>query len=664
MKNKITKLFLVLMLSTNIVHGQEGKMPDYIIKATNIDFLNKYSKDLESEFNKNYNLALEMAHHLGRPISGVKDGYTFALMGYDKETGNLLYYKTSNNSEVASSLQTANAKPLHLINIKGNGMNVGVWDGGVGLTGHNAFQGGRYIIKDNGNTPSSIEPSGKLHAAHVAGTVAAGNFGDGSTMGFATEAKVFAYNWLSDTAEMAAAAANTQTPIYTSNHSYGLDTYGYIVEGNGNNNIFGQYNSSSRLYDIIANNAPYYTIVFAAGNDRDNYNLYNPNKGGRDLLSQAGVSKNVVVVASTRGTEDFSGITGPNSITGSNRFISSFSNFGPTDDFRIKPDISAKGDDVKSISNLNTAATTTLSGTSMATPSVTGVFTLWQQYFNQLFGQFMRSATVRALMAHSAKEAGEAEGPDYKFGWGLIDADAGAQVLRDKVAGVGVVAELEMTQGQGLDYAFTYNGQQPLIVTIAWNDPAGNALNTTNLNIASLINDLDLKVLNVDTGQEFLPWALNHSWSSSGSNIASRMVNSRDNIERVNVNSVVPGNYKVIVNHKGNLNGGAQTFSIIISGAGNQMPELGTLNNIHREFTDLRVFPNPTSDYLVIEGESNELEGADVFIYDLAGKLVSKRQINSNINGYKIEVENLQNGIYLLEVVNKDIRQIIKFVKK
>src|SRR5690606_21317347 len=113
--------------------------------------------------------------------------------------------------------------------------------------------------------------------------------------------QVYAYNWTSDTSEMATAATATTNPIYVSNHSYGLD----FENSNASVSIFGQYDSEARAYDVVANNAPYYTIVFAAGNDRNNN--FNPSKGGKDLLSQGGVSKNTVVVAATRGTEDFSG---------------------------------------------------------------------------------------------------------------------------------------------------------------------------------------------------------------------------------------------------------------------------------------------------------------------------------------------------------------------
>jgi subtilisin family serine protease len=53
--------------------------------------------------------------------------------------------------------------------------------------------------------------------------------------------------------------------------------------------------------------------------------------------------------------------------------MTSFSGWGPVDDGRIKPDIVAKGYNVYSTNSTGDAAYTTMSGTSMATPTVTGL---------------------------------------------------------------------------------------------------------------------------------------------------------------------------------------------------------------------------------------------------------------------------------------------------
>src|SRR5690554_1420609 len=314
MKNKITKLSSALVLMvTGISYGQSQPMSDKVRQATNVEFLQQFAEEKTAEFNENFNKAVEIARERGMPLSGEEEGRAFGLVGYDEENSSLIYHTTYNNATTGSSLQTANAKPLHAAGIAGDGMIVGVWDGGAGLPNHLAFSGGRYVLKSNPNSGSNA--NGRSHAAHVAGTVAAWYFGSGTAMGFAYEATVHAYNGInkSDKGPMAAAAASQTEPIYVSNHSYGLDYDKYT----GGPSIFGRYEGSARAYDEIANNAPYYTIVFAAGNDRQ-YGYNTTRQYGKDLLSQGGVSKNTVVVAATEGTENFSGITGSSSVVGSN----------------------------------------------------------------------------------------------------------------------------------------------------------------------------------------------------------------------------------------------------------------------------------------------------------------------------------------------------------
>ena len=652
MKNKITKLFLALLAITlsNDINAQEqvGLMPGYMRKATNINFLQKFAQEKTAE----YEQAVQIAKDRGAVISGTaKDGSSFHLKGFDSESNQLIYYKTYyNNTESGSSLQTANAKPLHILGIDGQNVKVAVWDGGVAPSNHYSLLN-RISVKDNGNM--GMDPEGILHATHVTGTVAANNF-IAEAKGFAPNANVWSYNYANDESEMASAAG---LGLLVSNHSYGLD-YDTWSQGPG---IFGRYGFLTVPFDEIANAQPYYTMVFAAGNDRQKG--FNPGKGGRDLISTAGVAKNVITVASTKGTENFSGITG---VSSPNNFLAAYSNWGPTDDFRIKPDISAKGDNVFSLSNSTIGATTTMSGTSMASPAVTGVIVLWQDYFSQLFSVYMKSATVKAIMIHTAREAGEAEGPDYKFGWGLINADGGAQVMRDKAQNLAVIAELTINQGQSLNYEFEYDGLQPLTATIAWNDPAGSALNTTNVNLPSLVNDLDLRIINVDTGVQYFPWALNHSWTSEGSNIASRMDNTRDNVERVNVNSAPSGTYKIVVSHKGVLKNQDQDFSLVVSGSGTEMPSIGDLSVKEDMFTNLKLYPNPVADILNIAGDNQELAGSNIDIYDLAGRKVLYRQnaFSQGEDSEVFDVSILKSGIYILDISNGGRRQVLKFIKK
>ena len=675
MKNKITKLGFVLLLISGMTYAQEKRlseeaMPDYVRKATNIEFLNDFAERKYQEFEKRYQKAVEIAEEKGMLIGGSDNGSAFSLINYEDTTGALMYYSTSNNSENASSLQTANAKVLHTDGIIGTGLNIGVWDGGVLTINHLGFMTAgvnRYIVKDNGNNFPGNNQDGREHGPHVAGTVGAGNFGTGVAKGFAYGAKIFAYNWIQDLSEMASAAASTNAPIYTSNHSYGLYTSNWFASG-GSVNIFGLYNSDSRDYDLIANNAPYYTIVFAAGNDREDN--YNPSKNGKDLLSQAGVSKNVVVVAATKGTEDFSGITGSPSVSGSNPFIASFSNYGPTNDYRIKPDIAAKGVAVTSIGIEGNTSTRLMQGTSMAAPAVTGVFSLWQNYFKDKFGVYMKSASIRALMAHTAKEAGPALGPDFMFGWGLIDAGKGKAVIDSAVENKAVFNEFNLPANSVFEYEFNYDGIGELVITLAWNDPAGtaDAIESGDINLKKLINDLDI-VLTKDDGTIYYPWSLTKSWSvaPTSSNIAVRNVrNDRDNIEKIELPTKIAGNYKVTINHTGVLQGASQDFSLIISGAGGFMeqPDGGNVSAEEFALDNLKIYPNPASSILNISGNLEVLENADMKIFDVTGKEIVKSFLNGHSNNASIDVSFLKEGVYIISIKKDRAYKNYKFIKK
>lgn len=660
MKNKITKLSLALLMITGIAYGQDQPMSDKVRQATNVEFLQQFAKEKAVAFEINYNKAVGIARAQGMPLSGEEDGRAFGLVGYDEETGSLIYNTTYNNVTNGSSLQTANAKPLHADGIEGAGMIVGVWDGGAGLPNHMAFSGGRYVLKNSPNSGSNA--NGRSHAAHVAGTVAGGDFGSGTAMGFAYEATVHAYNGINknDKGPMAAAAASQTEPIYVSNHSYGLDYEKY----SGGPGIFGRYEGSARAYDEIANNAPYYTIVFAAGNDRGKgYNT--TRQYGKDLLSQGGVSKNTVVVAATEGTENFSGITGSSSVVGSNAFISSFSNYGPTDDYRIKPDIAAKGVSVTSVGNSSIVSTSVKSGTSMAAPAVTGVFTLWQSYHKSVFGEYMKSASVRALMAHTARETGPAAGPDFMFGWGLIDADKGRQIMDQAYDSIAFFKELNLPQETTFEYEFAYDGVGSLVATIAWNDPAGTVTSQSNLNVKKLVNDLDMRLINVDTQTEYYPWSLVHNFAlpPTSTLIAVRNVdNQRDNIEKIEPTNAIAGNYKVLVSHKGTLSGGAQDFTLIVSGGGGKMPTEGTLGMEEQALKSLKIYPNPTSDILYLSGEEEVLRDSDIVVYDMNGKKILETVFSQNHSG--INVSSLESGVYILSVSKNNAKQSYKFIKK
>ena len=175
-------------------------------------------------------------------------------------------------------------------------------------------------------------------------------------------------------------------------------------------------------------NAPNYLMVVAAGNDGgDNYSNGIPLDGNSnfDKLSSHATSKNNMVVANASEI----------GIDASGDFISvginSSSSQGPTDDYRIKPDITGKGTNLYSTVESSNSAYSSLTGTSMASPNVSGTLLLLQQHFNELNETFMKAATLKGLALHTADDAG-AIGPDAVYGWGLLNAKRAAAVISNR----------------------------------------------------------------------------------------------------------------------------------------------------------------------------------------------------------------------------------------
>src|SRR5690606_3796456 len=279
---------------------------------------------------------------------------------------------------------------------------------------------------------------------------------------------------------------------------------------------------------------------------------------GSDLLTSEATAKNVIVVVAVNEVPNY---TGASSVV-----MSSFSNWGPTDDFRIKPDISAKGVNVFFTSNTSITIYTILQVTSMAAPSVTATIALLQQHYNNIFGSTlakptMRSATVRGLLAHTASEAGSAPGPDHKFGWGLIDAEKAAKLLSN-VGQTSILEEKVLSANQTYTKTLVATGTEPLVVTLSWTDRPGQSNTGLDVSTPRLVNDLDVRV--TKGGQVFYPWALTKSFANPA---AVKADNNVDNIEKIEIdNPSANEQYTITVSYKGNLTGGSQEYSLLVTG--------------------------------------------------------------------------------------------------
>ncbi|MGB2613556.1 MAG: S8 family serine peptidase [Phycisphaerae bacterium] len=366
----------------------------------------------------------------------------------------------------ANAADTTNADQLRSggglgLSLSGQGVTVGIWDGNAVRATHQEF-GGRVTVVD--------AVSAANHATHVAGTIGAAGV-VASAQGMAPSVSIRSREWTNDVAEMAADASLIQI----SSHSYSF-TRGWTVMnwGSGSEDTwyadrstystedpyFGKYDSSSQALDQVLHDNPKLLSVWAASNDRgDAYqnlsgnNTYvtylsagpsgsgwyrvpttsysaPPSDGnggtGYDCLPQDQVAKNTLTVGSvldhTVDPHD------PATIT-----TNSFSSYGPTDDGRIKPDVVGNGNSLYSSLASTDSSYGSMSGTSMAAPNVTGsIALLVEHYRNKNSGTTANSATLKALVLHSATDAGNT-GPDYAYGWGLMNAAEAAACITGAV---------------------------------------------------------------------------------------------------------------------------------------------------------------------------------------------------------------------------------------
>ena len=530
------------------------------------------------------------AERTGEPMRIETNDTVMVLIDYTDETGPI--YRSTLNVQAAIST-AADQLRIAPYELTGQGILGGIWDGGDVRATHAEFQTNRV---SNQNAAGNNN-----HATHVAGTMIARG-ANANALGMAPAASLLAYDFFNDLSEMtfrAMASPGEPDTIQISNHSYGYAAgwahqftprrwYGTWSPGVRESDHFGRYSIADHDRDALLYEAPYYLPFIAAGNDRNdvpptsgtNFQYlqggtwqtkpYDPDtdpypdgwkEGGYNTIPYGNGLKNALVVgavndAVSEGERDIGSAT-----------MSNFSSWGPTDDGRIKPDLVANGVGLYSASSSGNNSYTTMSGTSMATPNASGSALLLLELQQQLFpGTYLTASAIKGLLLHTADSLDD-PGPDYRHGWGLMNAQAAADQLlahaEHPEAGFLIEDSIDHTNDVRT-YTIHWNGEDALRATLVWTDPPGPdnlvGLNLTNL---TLVNDLDLRIIS-PSGTTNYPWVLD---PSAPSQPATTGDNVRDNVEQVKLAEPTEmGIYTVQVTFKDTLFDEHQAYALLISG--------------------------------------------------------------------------------------------------
>jgi len=376
---------------------------------------------------------------------------------------------------------------------------------------------GRYI--SNPLSSSIIDPHASIMATMAAGGGNSWYLGLGAAWGANITSSDFA-NLFPDPA-----SNYQQYHINVQNHSYGVGVENF-------------YGADAAAFDAAALTNDKLLFVFSAGNSGTTTTTVGRYAGIPKVANLTGsfkMAKNIITVGAT---DSF-------------YTIANQSSKGPAYDGRIKPEMTAYGEDGSS------GAAALVSGTALI---------LQQAYKNNNAGTLPSSSLIKAVLLNSCDDAGPA-GIDFSSGFGSLNAYKAAEEMNAQTYFTGSTAN-NTTQNFTLTVPPNIS---KLKCTLVWNDLPALANATT-----ALQNDLDLRITAPISGQIYLPWVLSSApHADSLVLLPVRKRDSLNNIEQVSIDNPLPGNYTIAVNGF-SVTGAPQSFSIAYA--------LDTANNFSWHF--------------------------------------------------------------------------------
>ena len=439
------------------------------------------------------------------------------------------------NNLARSHMEANSVEGFFFTGLNGSGQRVAVADTGIDHD-HGDF-GSRIVQRIDVANDGSTADTNDGHGTHVACTVLGSGSRTASYEGIAPQAELYLQAMEDD--DSGALSGPGVYSLLNSAYSSG----GARIHTNswGSWNAGGDYSTQSEDADDRTSTWDQYwsydgmTVLFAAGNERD------------DGVSPPGTAKNVITVGAHV-----------------NRYSSDaademyyWSSRGPTDDGRIKPDIVAAGDYVRSCKaqeaseapdNLNDDWYVEYSGTSMATPAAAGASALVREYLIEIAERpEPQGALVKAMLILGAEDMGTRDIPNNDEGWGRINLVN--TLLPESDVGIFVDDRSRLSSGQEASYNFdvTRSGE-PLKVVLAWSDYPGSTFSGTQLR-----NDLNLEVTSPDGTVTYL----GNDFANGRSTTAGEK-DDKNNVEVVLIDSATTGIWNVKV--KDFSHGGSRTY--------------------------------------------------------------------------------------------------------
>jgi hypothetical protein len=347
---------------------------------------------------------------------------------------------------------------------------------------------GRFLSTNLSSTAISSHAS--IMSTMIAGGANSWHLGKGAAWGSTISSSSFAV-LLPD-----ANSAYQQYNISVQNHSYGVGVENY-------------YGADAAAYDASSITNGSLLHIFSSGNSGTSSastGVYAGLNGFANLTGSFKMAKNILTVGAT---DSFS-------------IVAALSSKGPAHDGRVKPELVAFGED----------------GSSGAAALVSGTSLLLQQLYKQVTGMLPPNSLVKAILINSADDVGNAE-VDYKNGFGSLNTNNALKTLQATRFFSGSVSN-------SASQPFTITvpaGINKLKATLVWNDPPA-APNATK----ALINDLDLELKEISSGQTWQPWVLNPFPDVDLlSQAAKRKKDTLNNIEQITIDNPAAGNYQLKV---------------------------------------------------------------------------------------------------------------------